>query len=339
MIPPFPLTRERAASLFHVPYAEVAAAARTANIAPASRDAFRVGLLLIDAQNTFCLPSGELFVGGRSGSGAVDDTLRLSQFIYEHLGGITEIIATLDTHTAPQIFHPPWWVDAAGHHPAPYTVISREDVEAGRWAFNPNLAATLGISPDAGQAHALHYVTRLESAGRFALTLWPYHAMLGSVGHAMVPMLEEALFFHGIARQTAPRWVLKGLHPLTERYSAFGPDVTESADGLPLELHDDALLRHLAGYDALIVAGQAKSHCVAWSVQDLLQYLQRNAPDRIHRVYLLDDACSPVVVPGLDFTDAAEAAFARFEAAGMHRVATNVPLEDWPGPLGARERV
>lgn len=338
MIPPFPLSHERAASLFQVPYADVAAAARSIPISPAAHDTFRVGLLLIDAQNTFCLPSGELFVGGRSGHGAVDDTVRLATFLYQHLGGITEIIATLDTHTAPQIFHPPWWTNRTGHHPAPYTVISREDVESERWGFNRNLAPALGISPEAGQAHALHYVTHLEAAGRFALTVWPYHAMLGGVGHALVPMLEEALFFHGIARQTAPKFVLKGQHPLTERYSAFGPDVTESPDGMTLELHDEALLRHLAGFDALVVAGQAKSHCVAWSVQDLLTFLKAHAPDRIGSVYLLDDASSPVVVPGLDFTDAAEHAFARFEAAGMHRVATNVPPEDWPGPLGAHFR-
>jgi len=338
MTPPFPLSPERAASLFQVPYAKVAAVARGTGISPASRDTFRVGLLLVDAQNTFCLPSGELFVGGRSGSGAVDDTVRLATFLYKHLGGITEIVATLDTHTAPQIFHPQWWVDRDGRHPAPYTVISHEDVEARRWGFNRNLAPALGISPDAGHAHALHYVARLEATGRFALTIWPYHAMLGGVGHALVPMLEEALFFHGIARQTAPKFSLKGQHPLTERYSAFGPDVSEGVNGSMLELHDEALLRHLVGFDALVVAGQAKSHCVAWSVQDLQQYIELHAPERIGRVYLLDDACSPVVVPGLDFTDAAEDAFARFAAAGMHRVSTLQPLPDWPGILGAHFR-
>ena len=38
---------------------------------PASRDAVRVCLVTVDCQNTFCIPGFELFVGGRSGRGAV----------------------------------------------------------------------------------------------------------------------------------------------------------------------------------------------------------------------------------------------------------------------------
>jgi len=50
------------------------------------------------------------------------------------------------------------------------------------------------------------------------------------------------------------------------------------------------------------------------------------------KVYLLEDCSSPVVVPGVaDYTDDADAAFARFAAAGMHVVRSTKPLETWPG--------
>jgi hypothetical protein len=44
------------------------------------------------------------------------------------------------------------------------------------------------------------------------------------------------------------------------------------------------------------------------------------------------DCTAPVVIPNVvDFTDKAEAAFAKFEAAGMHVVESTTPIEDWPG--------
>jgi nicotinamidase-related amidase len=88
-------------------------------------------LLLIDVQNTFCLPDFELFVGGKSGMAAIEDNIRLCQSIYRHLGLITEIIPTMDSHTAMQIFHPIFWVNNAGQHPEPATIISLKEVQQG----------------------------------------------------------------------------------------------------------------------------------------------------------------------------------------------------------------
>src|SRR5512139_3921941 len=102
-------------------------------ILPAENDAFKIALVIIDAQNTFCIPGYELFVGGQSGMGAVEDNRRLCEFIYHNLGSITQITATLDTHTAMQIFHPVFLVNPQGEHPAPLTLISADDLTHGRW--------------------------------------------------------------------------------------------------------------------------------------------------------------------------------------------------------------
>jgi hypothetical protein len=31
-----------------------------------------------------------------------------------------------------------------------------------------------------------HYVDELEQRGKYSLTIWPFHAMLGGLGHALV---------------------------------------------------------------------------------------------------------------------------------------------------------
>jgi nicotinamidase-related amidase len=333
---PFPeyYQSQAVGTVFRVNYAGLAAKAEDYRskfgLQPASADGQRTWLLLVDLQNTFCTPGFELFVGGRSGTGAVDDNRRLCEFIYKNLASITCISATLDTHTAMQIFHPLFFVDAAGRHPNPYTDLHLDDLHNRKWAFNPALAGQFGITPEYGQKMMLHYAESLAKKGKYALTIWPYHAMLGGVGHALVSSVEEAMFFHSIARISKPEFEIKGDMPFTENYSVIGPEVLSGPQGEMLGKRNPKFIEQLKQVDRLIIAGQAKSHCVTWTVADLLEDIQNTDPRLAEKVYLLEDCTSPVVVPGLvDHTEAAEAAFEKFAAAGMHLVRSTKNLADW----------
>jgi nicotinamidase-related amidase len=155
--------------------------------------------------------------------------------------------------------------------------------------------------------------------------------MLGGIGHSLVPAVEEAIFFHTIARASQPAFEVKGENPLTEHYSMLGPEVTTGPDGETIAGKNERLIRELLGFDAVIVAGQAKSHCVAWTIDDLLEGDDERERALAPRTYLLEDCTSPVVVPGIDYTDEADAAFERFASAGMHVVRSTEPIESWPG--------
>jgi nicotinamidase-related amidase len=325
---------DRAGEVWRVPYEErareAAAWARAHDIQPASGDAFRVCLLAVDVQNTFCIPGFELFVGGRSGTGAVEDNRRLCEFVYRNLGTITQVVPSLDTHHAMQVFHAIWLVDEHGNHPEPHTLISAEDVEAGRWRMNEAVAEAVGVAPGYAARHLAHYTRRLAEGGKYDLTIWPYHAMLGGIGHALVSAVEEAIFFHGVARYSQPVFEIKGENPLTEHYSMLGPEVTDGPDGDSLGGLNTGLIEKLLTFDAVVVAGQAKSHCLAWTIDDLLE--DDEVRERLaERTYLLEDCTSPVVVPGVvDYTDEADAAFERYAAAGMHVVRSTDSIEQWP---------
>src|SRR5690242_7568226 len=145
----------RVGEVWKVEYATRAAVAqewtRQHHLQPASASKERIWLPLIDVQNTFCIPNFELFVGGRSGTGAVEDNTRLARFIYHNLGRITHISATMDTHLSQQIFHPIFFIDGEGKHPAPYTDITAQEIREGKWTFNYTLAPNFGIAPEYGQ--------------------------------------------------------------------------------------------------------------------------------------------------------------------------------------------
>jgi nicotinamidase-related amidase len=333
-IPPH-FDRDRVGQVWRVPYqeraAEAEAWAKRHGLAPAARDAVRICLMPIDCQNTFCIPDFELFVGGRSGNGAVEDSRRLCEFVYHNLSVLTEIDPTLDTHTAMQIFHSIFLVNDAGEHPAPMTAISLEDVEQGRWKVNPAVAPSVANGNYVAlQDHLLHYCRKLSEGGKYQLMVWPYHAMLGGIGHALVSAVEEACFFHNLARKSQTGFEVKGGNPLVENYSVLKPEVLEGAQGRPVAQKNTRFIKKLLDFDVVIIAGQAKSHCVAWTIDDLLADVGSDDP-LAERTYLLDDCSSPVVVPGVvDYTDEANVAFERFAAAGMHVVRSTDPIDTWP---------
>ncbi|MGI0485447.1 isochorismatase [Pantanalinema rosaneae CENA516] len=327
----------RVGEVWRVPYQERAIQARDwakqHHLQAAAKDKTRICLMIIDAQNTFCIPDFELFVGGRSGMGAVEDNQRLCEFIYRNLGVITEIAPTMDTHTAMQIFHPMFWVNDTGENPAPMTMITLDQVQSGVWKVSPAIAYSLAKGNYPGlQSFALHYVKRLSDEGKYPLTIWPYHSMLGGIGHALVPAVEEACFVHNLARHSQTNFEIKGGNPLTENYSVLRPEVLDDATGRPIAQKNARFIQKLLEFDAVIIAGQAKSHCVAWTIADLLTEIQAQDPKLAQKVYLLEDCTSPVVVPGIvDFTDQADAAFQRFADAGMYLVKSTTAIADWSG--------
>lgn len=316
-------------------FAEALAWRKTHGITTAARDAMQIGLLLIDVQNTFCMPNGQLFVGGASSRGAVDDSIRTAEFIYRELGNISSIYCTMDTHDAFQIFHRLFWVDVNGEYPAPATIITAADVKAGKWSVNPTMAANTLDNPSKFvglQAHAQHYVEELETRNKYPLMIWPHHAMFGGVDHALVPLIQQAVYFHSIARQSRAELEVKGGNPITENYSVLSPEVLTNATGDSIAKRNTKFIQMLLDNDVLIIAGQAKSHCVAWTIHDLLEDINRRDKTLAKKVYLMEDCTSPVVIPGVhDFTPEADQAFADFVAGGMNLAKSTDSLATWKG--------
>ncbi len=307
-------------------------------VAPAAADGRELHLLLVDVQKDFCFPEGTLYVGGRSGRGAVEDGRRIAEFIYRNLGAITRITATMDTHLAFQIFSPSFWIDREGKALAPHRTVTAAQIRAGEARPNPAVAGWVAGGDEVWlRRQVLFYCEELERVGKYQLYLWPPHCLLGSEGHSLVGAVQEARLFHSYVRGMQSFVEEKGRNPLTENYSVLRPEVLTRCDGRPLAEKNVPFLETLLRADALVVAGQAASHCVKFSVEDLLSEVQARDPGFASRVYLLVDCMSAVAVPDgkggflADFTPQAEEALRRFEGAGMHLVRSTDPLSSWPG--------
>ena len=320
--------------------ATAAATARAQHaIRPAAADETRVHLLLIDVQKDFCFPEGTLYVAGRSGTGAVDDSRRIAEFIYRNVGALTDITTTMDTHLAYQIFFPSFWLDQADAPLAAHRVVTSDQIASGEVRPNPAMAKWLCNGNYTWLCkQVLHYTRELERAGKYQLYLWPPHCLLGSDGHALAGVIHEARLFHAFARTAQSNVEVKGGNPLTENYSVLRPEVLSRFDGNALAQRNTQFIQTLLAADAVVIAGQAASHCVKSTIDDLLGEISSQDPALAKKVFLLTDCMSAVTVPdgkggfAVDFTAQAETALQKFADAGMHLVRSTDPMSSWLTP-------
>jgi nicotinamidase-related amidase len=254
-------------------------------------------LLLIDFQTDFIdTPGAALAVSGSS-----KDVERLVSWARKNIDSLQSISVSLDTHTPRQIFHPVWWKNQDGEHPAPFTQITLQDLESGKW---------IGSDPE----NDLRYVQGLADTGKKALMVWPYHCLLGTTGHTLTPAVAQLLHDFSVQHDGNTTFYVKGTEPNTEYYGIFGPEYCYGSD-----LLDTKAMEQMADdFENIVIAGEAKSHCVQETIAQLVQYYKVNNPWMLDKIFILEDCMS--VIPG--FEESTKAAFETFEKEGVHLVTT-----------------
>lgn len=228
-------------------------------------------LVIIDPQNDFCDHRGSLYV-----EGAHADMRRLAGHLAGSGGRYTDIVVSLDSHDTTAIFHPRFWLDGNGSHPAPYTRITAEDFSGGVWR---------AVSPEY-QTAAERTFKAMAKKETGALIVWPEHCVISTWGHNISDVVREALSIWRENTGKAVRYVFKGENPCTDQFSIFeGLD-----DSYPETAFNTRLFDMLSDSASVTFAGEALTHCVGESVLSYVTMLMGKAQE----VTLLADCCSPV---------------------------------------------
>lgn len=276
-------------------------------------------LLIIDPQKDFH-PGGSLAV-----TNADEDAKRIANLIrasiYDTSEGISRIVITMDTHHKIDIAHPGFWVSEEGNHPDPFTLISYNDVESGKWRPSKDVkfhkdatpkfideakvSETLGmeeseIYDDDGNVkvyeYCLKYIKKLEETGRLKHCIWPEHCLIGTDGHKVVDVIIKAIDEWSKKTNGKAEYVEKGQNPLAEMYSGIQAEV----EICPRTSKNEELLESLKKSDKILVCGEALSHCVNHTVRHLIQDM---SDEERKKVCLLENCASAVASFENDATD------------------------------------
>jgi nicotinamidase-related amidase len=150
------------------------------------------------------------------------------------------------------------------------------DFETGKWTpRNPN-----------HKDHCQQYLKELKLK-EMSLTIKPEHCLKGSLGHTVVPAINEAIQEWAGQRKSKVGYLFKSENCLTDMTSIFAADVKIIGD--PTTTLDAAFMRHLHTAEKLIVCGQSLSHGIRYSMRDLLLNWQKETS----KILLLRDGSSP----------------------------------------------
>jgi len=246
----------------------------------------RIEFLVIDPQNDFCSPEKDPNGNFRAAlhvDGVEDDMQRLAQLLESVSGSrsLGDVHVTLDTHHTFHVANPAYWVDKDLKHPDPFTIITVDDVEQGRWRARFSQM----------QGWALHYVKSLAQKGRYPLCIWPPHCRIGTWGAQIYEPILQALDQIESVSPSIPLvdFVTKGSNFQTEHYGAVMAEVEDPAD--PSTRLNVPLITSLQNADFILIAGEALSHCVANTVRDVAANF---GEDNVKKMVLIDGCASPV---------------------------------------------
>lgn len=255
-------------------------------------------LVNIDPQESFI--TGSLAIPG-----ADEDMNRVSKMVNKNSGEIDDIFISMDSHYGSHIANSRSWVDKKGNNPEPIflykgnkipTSLTLDMVDNGDFrARNPKF-----------QGRYRDYVQKLEENGRYDLTIWPDHCIIGSIGQTIHPGFLKAVSEWELKWYALAMRIPKGSNPFTEHYSVVRADVEDPAD--PTTRLNERFIRLLKLYDTILIAGEALSHCLSFTLRDIFNEF---GVDQIKKFVLLKDATSNVPgceQQGQDFIDKFSAA-------------------------------
>lgn len=274
-------------------------------------------LVIIDPQNDFMdipaskgdpvgltLPDGTQFRSTLPVPGALADMGRVAHLVDRIGKRLDDIHVTLDSHRVIDVAHPGFWRDADGNRPAPFTLITHAEIKSGMWSPRSQ----------AYRQRMLDYTAELERAGKFILMIWPEHCLIGSWGHNVVDVLRTSLAKWERDSFATIDFVTKGTNTFTEHYGALMAEVPDPAD--PSTQLNGGFLSVLQEADIIAIAGEASSHCVATTIQQIVDNI---GDQHLPKIHILKDCMSPVPQsPGSpDFPAIAEQFLADMQARGL----------------------
>lgn len=223
-------------------------------------------LLIIDPQNDFCDKTGKLYVPNSE-----NDIDNICQLIDTKHNMFNRVIVSLDTHSINHIAAPTTWIDNNGNHPTPFTILDQHGIDQ-----NTNTQYKSANNDD----KLIEALERHYKVNKNPMIIWPNHCVVGTFGAAVVEKLNNTIYKY--TNKYIINHILKGQDIYSEQYGCFnGPTTVIGCESNIINLTPKNFY----------VCGEAKSHCVLETIEQLLQC---NIFRAGWKVFVINDCTSPV---------------------------------------------
>jgi nicotinamidase-related amidase len=237
-------------------------------------------LFIINQQIGLCNPDSTSYLDGADGA-----SRSLTEFIYENIGNIKQIVVV--NHCAPilNLNNRLFWQTKTGKDLIIGEVVNLENYHKGKILISDKVYKNI---PESGHEALTKFVEQslrnIEEKGD-ELTVKCFSGIQGSLESALMPDVEEAIFFHSCVTGNLPCYETVGTHPFLNYESIFTPVMHGEVNKI-FAVRKHATLDKLENHDRILFAGHPKEIVIS-SVEDMVNYRK----DFGTKTIILQDCC------------------------------------------------
>jgi len=113
------------------------------------------------------------------------------------------------------------------------------------------------------------------------ICIWPYHCIKGTKGIELEENLAKTI------EKYAPIFIRKGMDSYTEMFGIIKPEYN------PDNYINKEVLDLIESHEQVYIAGEAKSHCVLRTIEQIIEYFE-NQPEILERITILENCMSSI---------------------------------------------
>jgi len=221
-------------------------------------------LLIIDPQVDFCEKDGSVFI-----SNSDNKTKKLGKLIKKISDQLKTVHVSLNIRNILNVSHHKMWINQENFHPRPFTQITTEDIESGKWKTeNPKFLNIIK-----------KYISKLETIEKYKFCVWPYHCLIGSRGSTITnPIFDELCDWEINKTETQINYILRGKNPYAEEFSVIKSSKSNNINKIFIESFKTSKY--------LFIAGFSFSHYIISTIKTISDHFSETENKKI--IILLD---------------------------------------------------
>jgi len=226
---------------------------------------FESCLFIINHLVEFCNPESPDFI-----EGAYQESKDLAEFIYRNIHDIEHIVLVRNSEPVINVNNRLFWQTKTGKDLIVGETINLENYLKGKIVISDKVYKNI---PKTGHEELNNFIKiSLENlkSKEENLKVRNFRGIQGSVENALLPIVEEAVFFHSCVTGNLPSYETVGMHPFLNCESIFTPVMHGGIDKL-FAMRKNQLLNKMEKYNRILFSGQPVK-LVLSSVRDLVKY-------------------------------------------------------------------